>query len=275
MKFASTSPHYFAEMPERFTVGMPDIKVIHGADFLSADTTSTIYVDEAMEPKDVVSLLCDKSLNHIIQKNKDHFHEDLWTTGQIVVTPEKYFSMGARSLIESSENSYSIEFNEKPHKVKLKEESAHFVGACGNQGLVQAADVIIEELYMNAMIDAPKEAAKRGIPAYGKPVNVLQLEKNQNRLVISCADPFGALNINKFLNRMNEVYAKGAGEVINLRGQGGAGLGCVIMFEHSMSLFLGVQKNRCTRVSCVLPIGLNNRQRANVKKSLHRLDLES
>lgn len=275
MKFTSTTPQYFSDLSERFSDELAAVSVIQGTEHLKTGHSPLILVDENLDSKSVVSVLCDHSLKHLVQKNTSLFEEDLWTTGHIANRPELYFSEGAKSLLENSTSSYVIEFTQRPDKVKLKEESNKFVADGGNQSLIEAADAVVEELYMNAMIDAPKEGALRGIPAYGKGINTLELERNETRLVISCTDPYGALDVNKFLSRMNEVYSKGAGEVINLRGKGGAGLGCVIMFENSMAMYLGVDKNKCTRVSCVLPIGMNNRQRANVKKSLHRLELES
>jgi hypothetical protein len=68
---------------------------------------------------------------------------------------------------------------------------------------------------------------------------------------------------------MDEVYKKGAGEAMNLREDGGAGLGCVIMFEHCEALFLGVMPGQKTLVSCIVPLGMSYRQRDQVKKSLH------
>jgi hypothetical protein len=129
---------------------------------------------------------------------------------------------------------------------------------------------------MNAVIDAPREYSRMGNGAktYQSGMQAkFYLQTSENRLAIACEDPFGALDIEKFIGRMNEVYQKGAGEVINLYRPGGAGLGCVLMFENCISMYLGVSSGKMTLVSCVLPLGVSYRQKAALKKSLHLIQI--
>jgi hypothetical protein len=54
-----------------------------------------------------------------------------------------------------------------------------------------------------------------------------------------------------------------------MRQPGGAGIGCVILFENSVSLIIGVNPGVQAKVTCILPMGVSNRQREKMKKSLH------
>ncbi len=230
-----------------------------------------IVVSNALEPNQVVENLIDKKAAHIVQKNKNHYSEDILIAGNLILDPASYFNSLGSSLVSDPMKELKLEFSGPKDKSTLKSRVFDFLGEVVNQNVTESVEAIFEEMYMNAIIDAPKEAARNGhaVSSYddGRKSS-LHLLMTENKFVITCEDPFGSLLVEKFLLRMKEVYATGAGAAINFR-EGGAGLGCVIMFEHCSHLFLGVIPGQKTVVSCIVPTGLSYRQRANIKKSLH------
>lgn len=142
-----------------------------------------------------------------------------------------------------------------------------------SQGLIESIRAVFEEFYMNAVLDAPRESIRAGLEKYGyekMPAAKIMMGFDENRLVLACTDPYGTLDTSRFTERMNEVYKKGAGQVVNLKREiGGAGLGCVILFEHSAGLFLAVEKGRRTTFVSQIPLTMNHRQRALIQKSFY------
>lgn len=238
--------------------------------------SQSILVSEILEPSDVVLKMVDSGSNHIFQKNVKGFSEDLKKVCEFVSNPQVYFSNAGKNLLDNTKYSTEFAFSTTAEKSKLKEELMKFVEKIKSQNVHESAEAIIEELYMNAMLDAPREALRLNVPDNKYQTGekaIMRMFMNDSELVISCEDPFGSLDIKKFVGRMHEVYKKGAGEVINLKGIGGAGLGCIIMFEHAKAIYLGVNKGKQSIVTCVVPLGMSYRQRAQVKKSIHLIGI--
>lgn len=250
------------------------IRVYDASDVTScaSDPGPRILISDQLEPAQVVRCLIDTGGSHIVQKNAKHFYDDIQMTGQFLIDPRDYFENPGACLLPNVIRKVAILYSSPQDKPRLKQQVADFIAPLHSQSISESVDAIIEELYMNAIFDAPREALKRGAKnsSYQRGIySAIRLHQSADRLVISCEDPFGSLDLKKFLSRMSEVYQKGAGNAINLRGEGGAGLGCVVIFEHSETLMLGVMPGRKTIVCCVLPLGLGNRQRDQLKKGLH------
>ena len=242
------------------------------------DPAKSILVGNSLSPEQVVSMMVENTFQSLVQKREAHFIHDLNYSGEILLDPEHYFLEGGRNIAYKIDAELEVKFNSTSQKSEVMQKIEDFIGQFGTQNVKESGNAILEELYMNAMFDAPREATNRGQKncsyADGR-TSILRLFKAEGRLLMTCEDPFGSLDLKKFVKRMDEVYKKGAGEAINLRGEGGAGLGCVIMFEHCEALFLGVIPGLKTLVTCVIPLGMSNRQRAQVKKSLHLVSKEN
>lgn len=231
----------------------------------------TVLAAEELDPSQVVSHLLDSGVNHLVQKNAKHFTKDICLSFDLLKKAESYFLNPGAFIAGPAEDSVEVTFSTTLDKAGMRRQISQFLAKISSQNVIESAEAVVEELYMNAMLDAPREAAKRGQVncTYDLGLHsVMRLHLVKDRLIVSCEDPFGSLDHRRFLKRMSEVYKKGAGESINFR-EGGAGLGCVIMFEHSESLYLGVVPGQRTVVSCVIPVGMSYRQRAQVKKSIH------
>jgi hypothetical protein len=229
--------------------------------------TSLVFVEENLEPDQVVNEMHMQSLQYILQRNSGRFEKDVQAMGRLSENAARYFEPEFNFVPEPIVRSQKISFEAPADKEKLKQATTGFVEQLGSTGVAQAADAVIEELYMNAMLDAPREAQKKGFAAGAKTAEFF-LCQTENCLQISCTDLYGSLEIQRFLTRMREVYERGAGQAINLGPGGGAGLGCVILFEHSCSLILGVQPGQKTKVTCLISLGMSNRKRTQMKKSL-------
>ncbi len=272
MKFKGKSQILIDDLfPELFSV-FPDLDVYSLDEIKTESDKKGIVVDETLEPEQVVAAFNSHNLRHLVQKNKGHFEKSLVSAGRLIGSGSGYFDSHYAFSVETPSRTELIEFRGKNDKDNLMQVSNNFIEVINSMSVSTGANAIIEELYMNAVIDAPREAEKKGTTVHD-PISSIFLCHTEKWLQISCSDPFGSLDVNKFLNRMQEVYTKGAGQAINLQAGNGAGLGCVILFEYSTCLILGVQPNKKTKVTCMIPLGVSNKQRAQMKKSLHWFQL--
>jgi hypothetical protein len=268
MKILSESS-FFQALPSHYKHIYPAIELADVNDATVTHGPKTIVVSQGLMPDNLVSLFVEKNLQHILQCNSDFFLQDLETVALILDRPEVYFVGQTSVLLRDPVRSLSVEFSKPTDKSNVKQQTDHFLAEIQSQNVRESADALIEELYMNATLDAPKEAEGK----HGGGIAKLTLVESTDRLCISCADPYGSLNLEKFVRRLHQVYQQGAGEAMNMKRGSGAGIGCMIMFEHCDSLFLGVIPGKLTLVSCIVPLGLNYRQRAKRNKSLHLISL--
>lgn len=272
MKFHFGSEQLVGDDTSELSAKFPDVNVYTLSDSQTAPAEPCVFVEESLEPQQVVEVVQKRNLRHIVQKNEGYFGGSLAAAGRLLQSRNEYFQSEYCFSTEPILKTHLISFAGPADKAKLKTESTQFIELLKSAAVGSASDAIIEELYMNAVIDAPREAGHKGIKVQD-PVCELFLCQTESWLQISCADPYGSLAVTKLIARMNEVYTRGAGNAINLEGNEGAGLGCMILFEQSVCLILGVHAGKKTKVTCLIPLGISNRRRAEMKKSIHWLEI--
>jgi hypothetical protein len=131
-----------------------------------------------------------------------------------------------------------------------------------------------EELLMNAMYDAPVDAAGRpkyaadrkasiDLPAHERPA--LRIATDGTRLALQIRDPFGRLE----RRHVFEGLARGLASGEQDRSGGGAGLGMMVCHNASSALFFDVLPNRHTEVTALFELDTNLREFRTSAKSLH------
>ncbi len=269
MKLFPSDHKIFEDVKEVIQQDFPNIHLCVSDQFESqARPICQMAVHEDLEPIHVVHSVLEKNIQHLVQKNKNRFIDDLNVGAKIIEDYQQYFHSEFKIYGGSSLESVRLQFKSTGEKKALKDQIHDFVQKIGSESVGLAVDSIFEELYMNAMFDAPRESRKRNWEGTSD-ASELFLDWSAHNLQISCTDFYGSLDIEKMLRRMEEVYVKGVAEAMNLSTGSGAGIGCVILFENSSAMYLGVIPGRMTKVTCVVPLGMSNRQRERMKKSLH------
>lgn len=276
MKFFSDDPQFFSDVIENLGEEHDSIKVAQlnywkkNAELFKKQW---IVVDDSLDPRQIVAEVYQNKIPHLLQKNQGSFQKDLKVGGVICDKPAEYFE--SQFLMIGSEDvvTKKICFSGPDDKARLLEEVFQFLNELTTPSAVEAAFAVIEELYMNAVYDAPREAARLGLPM-AKPHCEMFLARNRDQIQISCSDQFGALDLEKLFGRMHEVYEKGASEVIQMGSEQGAGIGCFLLFEKCRSLIFGVQKGVCTKVTALLPLSPGRKSYRGHLKSLHGFEVE-
>ncbi|MCP4446588.1 MAG: hypothetical protein GY811_14770 [Myxococcales bacterium] len=155
----------------------------------------------------------------------------------------------------------------------IRDEVTHLgVARRGVESLVDAA----YELMMNALYDAPTDAAGNYCFAHDRGANI-QLEDAQRPVVqfvtdgvlaaVEVTDPFGSLQRHRFFESISRRSNSHRG-VLD-RSHGGAGLGLQRVYANSIALAADVVAGRRTSVTAIASFDLSARQCLDAPTSLH------
>jgi len=182
---------------------------------------------------------------------------------------QKYLSWGTKiyntSIVESNKRAETIEI------VLNKFRESRVRSAILNQ-----IQLVLEELLMNAIYDAPTDI--KGNPLYNHMArsNRVSLPENKEVMVyfgtdgitagISVTDPFGSLTKETILSYL-ELGAKGV-DAYNSN-KGGAGKGLYLIVSNAVQTIFNVEKGRKTEVICLFDLDRNNMDRSSDSPSFH------
>lgn len=125
------------------------------------------------------------------------------------------------------------------------------------------AKLVLEELLMNAIYDAPCDLASRAPLFNHLPrTEAVKLEPHQQgqfsfafdgtRILISVRDPFGSLNSKTILKYLKNNYASAPQEINAIEGKGGAGRGLHQIVEASNELIFNLSPGKKTEVISII-----------------------
>ncbi len=275
MKRIEKTKNFFADLPNDIWSLISDsISLCEWSDSLNnLNLEKTVLVSMGMTSLEVVEKVKSQNIKHLLQKESLFLLDELKAAAKLIENPDLYFSNAGNAILSDVVGQKKFEFNSRKEKATLMKDIEDYLKPVVRPLVLENIFSIIEELYMNAIIDAPREHLKLGhnsTPYDEGKSAVFEISHNDERLIISCSDPIGSLQISSFINRLVDVCRDGAGPKMNF-GAGGAGIGCMIMFEKSDAMYFGVKPGVQTCVTCCVPIKLNNRERESIKKSLHIL----
>ena len=251
--------------------------------------SACIGVGEAATAQHVLNYACHLDMRHVVQKQGHEFARELQVANRLIESPELLRYLPASTILRPNDPSESSErqvmllqesFNSSKQKRSVL---TNLSTAIEIRGLAQSIneDVILiaDELFTNAVYNAPfvdpVTSVNPGIDRHtaevlfdGDKAGRIFVAVDQSRLVIGCADPFGSLNLRKWLLKIRETYLRGPAATMNF-GPGGAGLGSYIIFNTGTSLYFGNWPGELTMLCCVLPLGMSNRKRMQLPKHLN------
>jgi hypothetical protein len=150
-----------------------------------------------------------------------------------------------------------------------------FVGALGvPRRVAEMFGELADELLMNAMYDAPVDAAGRPKYAADRKAHIelaaherpaLRIATDGTRLVLQVRDPFGRLERRHVFDGLVRGLASGEQD----RSGGGAGLGMMVCHNASTAMFFDVVPHRHTEVTALFELDINLREFRTQAKSLH------
>lgn len=253
-------------------------------DELDANTlyaSDTILVSDALNTSQVVSLAYKNGLCHIIQGD-DNKEMELRFSESVVQNKKDFFDDPVQflayektsSLIGHPIKQFNYIANEKSDKqlcidkiltdlsdLKLTERDK------------EACLVVADELIMNIVYDAPKYYEQISDEIKNKKVRAQQSELVvvycNKYLAFVAIDSYGSIDINKLLSRLDYCYSAPK-VILNMNEKvGGAGYGCRMIYDCSISLTIAVDVGVKSIVACIIPYGNSQKKTNKIFKSLH------
>jgi len=178
-----------------------------------------------------------------------------------------WFQENARTLI--------LPFQKKSDKLELLKQFEPFVELTGSRLVQENSQILFQELFMNATLDAPREAKKLGINPNKKGGQFI-FAYDHEKFIISCLDPLGALDPLSMVQRIHHILSKDNTSIINFDSKrGGAGIGCSLLFRYSSTLSIVVEEGQGTRVSCTIPLKIGQKKFDLLEKNLQFIKIPS
>lgn len=148
------------------------------------------------------------------------------------------------------------------------------------------SDILLmaDELITNALFNAPFvnkttfdnpgiDRTDREVKMPGGFQGQIMVGRDDDRVVVACRDPFGSLNVEKYLNRLLKCESSGFASSINTTGKGGAGVGNCLVFNVCSSLYIGVRDSATTVVAASFFWKWSGKKRAQSFKGLHFFEM--
>lgn len=171
------------------------------------------------------------------------------------------------SILANATQKHKISFNNKNNRTELISDVFKKLGMTLNSNRTMPVQQIMDELMMNAQVNAPKLSTMQNVAD-----SVLIVEKNEKLIAISVIDYYGTLDSKKFLKKIEGSLKLGRGESINFNRSNGAGLGGSIVFGHSDTLLMGCVRTKIARVTSVLPYNIAENNYSFIQKSISIID---
>ncbi len=251
--------------------------------------SACVGVGQNLQPENVLHLATDLGFSHVCQKEGHAFDKEMSTAEMLVGNADAFIEFPIASVFSPNDLNAGSErsrlcvehlFNSSHQKrVVIEDMTKAAQDKALSQTIIDDIVVVTDELFTNAMFNAPfvdiNTQKNPGINRHtdevkyadGK-VGRIFMAQDENRLLIGCHDPYGTLDLKRYLNKIKATYVRGPAATMNF-GPGGAGIGSYIIFNAGASLYFGVCPGRATVLACIIPLGMSNRKRMQLPKHLH------
>lgn len=241
------------------------------------DGHEAIGLAAELPPRDVIRLVRESRFRHVVQSKGLCCEREIETSRLMLQSPEFFFDapmhviFGADSgQSKNSRRKLELSFGVTQSKREFLSEVGDFVASVrGTRSIWDQALMVADELFTNSA----KNAWPKGRALFeGDPERQGKIEFNAwadaERLVFTCRDSFGELDVNTVVSRIETCFDKGMADSIK-HGTTGAGLGSFMIFDACMSYYAGASPGVCTVVGVAFPLGLGAKVRETLPKNVH------
>ncbi len=239
------------------------------------DRPAVLVVTATRDKNDLIDLMSHEVLTNLVAKNTDLKATELVVTVQKIMRAdvfgfEKYLTWGVHpytEVITSSERKNDI--------IERLEEYLTRIGC--NRRLIGLAKGVADEFLMNAVYNAPVDAAGKPKYASRSRAERVQLEPGEEvrfryacdgrLLALSVEDNFGRLERSTVLSYLRKCFMRGQDQIDQK--EGGAGLGLYYIFESLNQFIINVASHQRTEMIGIMDISGSYRDFAEQPKSLN------
>jgi hypothetical protein len=235
----------------------------------------TVILSQKREKEHLIQLFSHDRLKNLIARNNELSESELLVTTEKLLRGDifgvdKYLSWGTDLVVQTVSDSA-----QKEDQVK---QVGEFVAALKcDQRFVRGAEIVADELIMNALYDAPVD--KDGKPTFAhKPrTERVTLPKSDQATLtygsdgryfaISCRDRFGSLKAPTVVSYLKKCFTQDENSV-NMKA-GGAGVGLYMIFQSTSQMVINIDPKKATETLGLLDIRASYRDSKTRSKSLN------
>lgn len=222
----------------------------------------SVLFEDSLTDSQILELILYHDIQHIVQNSFQPASEKLELLKKISFNHDGYFDIDFNLLGDNGTNKI-FEFNHLTSRDKIIHQICEFADLDPTSSRSTRPLQSLEELLMNAQVNAVGTK-----PKDHKIMSHLKVEYRDNLLSFSAVDPYGVLEVKRFIKKIEAGQALGLNKSMNF-GKGGAGVGSSLIFQNSDSIFLGVLPTRKTRVSVIMPHNVTERKYEGIQRSVH------
>ncbi len=238
------------------------------------DPTTTILFSDCWPDGKILEMAAEGNFTTFLNSNNRNFESELLTALKVMDDPKGFLTNPLPCLFNETPNTLTIPFTKKEDKPTIIAKMDSFLNQTGSRIVQEHARILFEELFMNAVFDAPAEAKKLGLNSKKQRCE-FNFAFDGEKLAISCFDGYGSLNPLKIAERMRDIHNHGTKNIINLgQRKGGAGIGCSLLHHYSSSMIIAVERGVGTRVTCFIPLKISQKNFYNLGKNLQIINLD-
>jgi hypothetical protein len=236
--------------------------------------TICLMVCQEYDSPFLLKLLEDGNLNNLIARHGGvSTLDDVIDETELMVTCQKLFRRDIfgleKYLATWGIKVYEKEIESTEQKYRVMEDLDQFLGVIDCQGAIQNAVLLVaDELIMNAIFNAPRDADGGAKYAHRRRNEKLELETSERVRVrwacdgkyvaVSVTDQFGALDRNVIIDYLTRCFGPG-GAVMREGGGPGAGLGLYMVFNSITQLTFNIASGIATEVIALFYIRRGSR----------------
>ena len=241
----------------------------HAGDALRSAAVPVVVVGDDLDDDGLITLMIEAPVSHLIGDPASS--RDLGITSEKLVSGdlfglEKYLAPGTR-VGERAIN------DEAAKRAAIAEVCAWAESVGARRPIIHRLTSVVDELLMNALIDAPRESQPTLAYTPGGTIDPLQQRvvlrwgSDGTQLAVSVTDGFGAIRQRDVIDHVRRARDE--------RGRPnpddpGAGLGLYLVLANVASLIVNVDPNRRTEVICLFELVRDGRRAiTSTVRSLH------
>ncbi len=283
MKYLGNDPTVQSTLSS-LNLGQEGTKVtVVDADHPNLAGANQITVGRSIENGELMNLVVEKGVRHVVQMPNQDFARQVCFTAHILASSDQFFEnprhhlieLGSKSLLEGDIQckTYPLSIPMVGKENLLEQIYTDLRQIPRSASIRDSAVLVADEMIMNVTKDAPLYFAKNfpDRSSQGRSA-VLNIANDGQRLLIWTEDDFGSLAVDKMIQRLQECYNSEQISPLLVEGQG-AGLGCKLIFDMSVSMSVLVKPGQKTVFCAVLPLGMSNRKIQGLPKNLQILTL--
>jgi hypothetical protein len=241
------------------------------------DQARIIILGESLQEDEVLTLLHENSLNHVITDGKDPDEDEL------VVTSVKLFKgdlFGLEKYLAWGVTVHELEIADYDEKRQAIQRATDFArDAGGRRQVVARIETVADELLMNALYDAPAvrygvrprigTKARGSVGPLGGERAKLRYACDGRHFALSVQDNYGELKKNVLLDHVARARAERGNPKVATEAGGGAGLGLYFVLASVTRFIANIEPGVRTEVICMFDMKATGREQEGYARSLH------